>query len=58
MKVGDLVHDFALDRDGIVISGSWFEPDGEIDWEWAVLYDGGEIVGADTLDLRVNNESR
>ena len=53
MKIGDLVHDFALGRNGIIISGTWFEPDGEIAWEWAVLYDGGEIVGASTSDLKV-----
>jgi hypothetical protein len=58
-KSGDMVHDFALGRDGIVIGGSWVEVETEslqshpttTPWEWLVLYDGGELLGADSNDL-------
>ncbi len=61
MKIGDLVHDFALGRSGIVVDGPHFElGDGStyaagdmIEWEWAVLYDDSEILGADSMDLKV-----
>jgi len=68
VKIGNLVHDYALGKNGIVISGSWIEeaqpydsnPVGrEIPWEWLVLYEDGEAMGADTGDLQeIKNESR
>ena len=62
MKVGDLVHDYALGMNGIVVDGAFTE-DGQADgqtleWEWLVLYDGGELIGADTNDLKVIDASR
>ena len=64
MKAGNLVHDFALGQYGIVVSGPWIEPRGsdseaahdshkDITWEWLVLYDDGDLMGADTNDLQV-----
>ena len=57
MKPGDLIHDFALGRYGIIVSGAWVErrdpgPTPPINWEWLVLYDDG-LQGADTNDLKV-----
>ena len=55
MKVGELVYDYALRRNGIVVSGSWIEQQGDmvhpIQWEWLVLYNDGNLMGADTNDL-------
>ena len=51
--IGHLVFDWALGRNGIVIGGPWVDPDGEISWEWQVLYDDGQIAGASTNDLKV-----
>ena len=55
--IGKLVHDFALGRNGIVVGGTFTDndpdlTDGPYDWEWLVLYDGGELLGADTMDLK------
>ena len=66
MELGKLVHDFALGRNGIVVGGPWVENSGpvtakvlgNIKWEWRVLYDDGELMGADTNDLKVIDENR
>jgi hypothetical protein len=59
--IGKLVHDYALGKNGIVVNGAWTEKtqqfkanpvDRDIDWEWLVLYEDGEITGADTNDLQ------
>jgi len=61
--IGKVVHDYALGMNGIVVSGEWTEPRGsdseaahdshhDIRWEWLVLYDDGELQGADTSDLQ------
>ena len=58
MSVGKLVWDYALGKVGIVIDGPWVEHDlrplhkTPIHWEWLVLYDDGEMMGADTSDLK------
>jgi hypothetical protein len=68
MKVGKLIYDFALGRNGVVVDGVWIEPRGsdseaahdshkDITWEWLVLYDNGELMGADTNDLKVINKN-
>jgi len=58
--IGHMVHDYALGMNGIVIDGAWTEErDGgiqeikDINWEWLVLYEDGELTGADTNDLQV-----
>ena len=57
--IGFLVHDYALGRNGIVVGGPWVENGKATDvhtaipWEWLVLYDGGELIGASTNDLQV-----
>jgi len=62
--IGDIVHDYALGKNGVVVSGTWIEPRGsdseaahdshkDITWEWLVLYSDGELMGADTNDLKV-----
>lgn len=58
--IGELIYDYALGRNGIVVGGAWIEPPDqgqyhgrEIPWEWLILYDGGELIGADTGDLEV-----
>ena len=61
MKVGKLVCDHTLGRNGIVVDGAHVEiGDGSvhaagdpIEWEWLVLYDDGKMMGADTNDLQV-----
>lgn len=61
MRIGNLVHDHALGRHGIVVGGPWTEERENtysLDWEWVVLYDDGELMGADTNDLKVIHESR
>ena len=69
MKIGDYIHDWALGRNGVIVGGPWVEPAGsdseaahdshrDIAWEWAILQDGGEILGADTKDLKVIDECR
>ena len=68
MELGDLVHDWALGRDGIIVDGAFTE-DGQADgktleWEWLVLFPplrpglDGDLIGADTNDLKVIDESR
>jgi|LWDU01.1.fsa_nt_gi hypothetical protein len=68
--IGKVVHDYALGMNGIVVSGTWTELRGsdseaahdshrDITWEWLVLYDDGELQGADTNDLQeIQNEDR
>ena len=57
--IGFLVHDYALGRNGVVVSGAWTEEISSrgftrtVEWEWCVLYDDGELQGADTNDLQV-----
>ena len=60
MQLGKLVHDYALGKNGIVVDGPWIENDiaRSISWEWLVLFDDGELMGADTNDLKVINEDR
>ena len=60
MKIGDLVWDWSLKTNGIIVDGPWSEnlPDSgsnvhPIIWEWLVLDENGMLVGADTVDLRV-----
>jgi hypothetical protein len=57
VKIGKLIYDFALGRNGIIVDGhntEEGEADGQtIEWEWLVLYDDGELTGADTNDLQV-----
>jgi len=63
MIVGDLVHDYALNKHGIIIGDSFAEEEVQhggtwvCNWEWLVLYDDGDLIGADTNDLKVINES-
>ena len=62
--IGQIVHDYALGKNGVVVGGPFIEDDhghcGDrpLDWEWCVLYDDGELMGADTNDLKVINEDR
>ena len=60
--IGQIVHDYALGKNGIVISGAWTEERvgyHDLHWEWEVLYNDGELMGADTNDLKVvENEKR
>lgn len=56
MKLGDLVKDWALGMYGIIVAGAW--NDGDLPWQWQVLYANGELLGADTNDLQVANETR
>ena len=64
--IGKLVHDYALGKNGIVVSGPFTEessdnditPGRPLEWEWLVLYEDGELMGGDTNDLKVINESR
>jgi len=58
VKIGNLVHDCALGKNGIVVDGPFTEPNDvmyrsqqPIKWEWCVLYEDGETMGADTGDL-------
>jgi hypothetical protein len=59
VKVGDLVKDYALGMNGIVVDGAFIEPAEErgashdLKWEWLVLYDDGDLMGADSNDLRL-----
>ena len=56
--VGKLIYDYALGRNGLVVGDSWIEkeppeaPQHPISWKWLVLYDNGELMGADTSDLK------
>ena len=66
--IGKLIFDYALGRSGIVVAGPNVEVGngtsslaaGEIlKWEWLVLYDDGETMGADTNDIKeIKDESR
>jgi len=66
--IGKLIFDYALGRSGIVVDGPNLEVGngtsslaaGEIlEWEWLVLYDNGETMGADTNDIKeIKNENR
>jgi hypothetical protein len=64
VKPGDLVKDYALGMNGIVIDGAFIEPaekrgaSHDIKWEWLVLYSDGDLMGADTNDLKVISEAR
>ena len=55
---GNMIHDYALGKNGIVVDAAWTEAysAGEAtrytDWEWLVLYDDGELMGASTNDLQ------
>ena len=56
MNLGDLVTDHALGMCGIIIGQGWTEERENtfsVDWEWLVLYQDGELLGADTNDLQV-----
>jgi len=51
--------DYALGKNGIVVDGAFIEPPDSADyagrdikWDWMVLYDDGEMMGADTNDLQ------
>ena len=65
-ELGDMIHDYALGKNGIVVDTAWTEiystsghaADRATDWEWLVLYDDGELLGADTNDLQVISECR
>ena len=53
--IGKLVWDYALGKTGIVVGGPWKEEREStypINWEWLVLYDDGELMGADSPDLK------
>ena len=58
--IGKIVYDYALGRRGIVVGGAFTEKRAnphprhamDINWEWLVLYEDGELMGADTLDLK------
>ena len=52
MRIGTLVHDYALGMNGVVVFGAHTELPEDIDWEWLVLYEDGELQGADTGDLK------
>jgi len=55
MRIGKLVWDYALGKHGIVVQRGWTEKREaafDIDWEWLVLYDDGELMGADTSDIK------
>ena len=58
--IGNMIHDYALGMNGIVISGAWVQPreqnpgaSTDHSWEWLVLYEDGDLMGADTNDLQV-----
>jgi len=64
INVGVLIWDYALGRHGIVVGDAWIQPPDsydimsrEIPWEWRVLYDNGEFMGADTNDLMLLEET-
>jgi hypothetical protein len=52
------IMDYALGKNGIVVAGAFIEPAEErgashdLKWDWMVLYDDGEMMGADTNDLQ------
>ena len=61
MSIGKLVWDHALGMGGVIISTAWVEPgtkdSPDLPWEWLVLYDNAEFIGADTDDLEIINEA-
>ena len=58
--IGELVYDYALGKSGIVVGGPWVSVEPPIvSWDWCVLFEDGELFGADTTDLQeIKNESR
>ena len=63
MNIGKLVRDYTLGKNGIVVGKGWIQPPDphalysrETSWEWEVLYDDGELMGADTSCLEVIKE--
>ena len=58
--IGKIVHDYALGMNGIVVGGQFTEkranphPRHEMgsNCVWCVLYEDGELQGADTPDLK------
>ena len=57
-ELGNMVYDYALGRNGVIVDEQFTEyrenaPSLPINWEWLVLYDDGEMMGADTNDLQV-----
>jgi hypothetical protein len=64
MSIGDLVHDYALGKYGIIVGDSFIEEEDQrgashpMNWEWLVFYDDGDLIGADTSDLKVINGSK
>jgi len=57
--IGKLVYDYALGMNGIVVGDAFVESAEErgashdLKWEWLVLYHDGDLMGADTNDLKV-----
>jgi len=59
--VGNLVNDYVLNKNGIVVNGPWTEGavgeatgyPYEIEWELLVLYEDGTFAGAHITDLQV-----
>ena len=64
MKVCDLVNDDGLGMNGIVVGDAFTEEMSErgasrpMKWEWLVLYEDGDMLGADTNHLKVISEDR
>ncbi len=64
--IGQIVYDYALGKNGIVVGGPFTEPNDAmyksqrpIEWEWLVLYEDGELMGGDTNDLQeIQSEDR
>jgi len=58
-ELGNMVHDYGLGMNGIVVGDAFVEPAKErgashdLKWEWLVLYEDGDLQGADTNDLQV-----
>ena len=55
MRIGELIWDYALGKTGIVVGSAFTEERPytyDLHWEWEVLYDDGELMGADTNDLK------
>ena len=60
IRVGEIVYDWALGKNGIVVGSEFtercdimYESSRPVHWEWCVLYEDGELMGADTNDLKV-----
>jgi hypothetical protein len=56
--IGQVVHDYALGKNGIVVGGPFteqidimYKSQRPLKWEWCVLYEDGELMGAETMDL-------